>query len=117
MSTLALVNGSTLDELGKTIGHDKLNRLVDRFAIALADALSGEGRSDAEIGREAHTLISMAGMLGCDALCSACRTLEVAAKHGEDIAPLLAEGRRLRNETLAALTTRREAQTERGRRH
>jgi len=76
---------------------------VERFAAALGDAFTGEERSAADLGREAHTLVSMAGMLGCDALCAACRALEYGAKQGGDVAPLLAEARRLRDETLEAL--------------
>jgi len=103
VSTITLVNVSTLDDLGDTIGRDRLNRLVERFAAALGDAFTGEERSAADLGREAHTLVSMAGMLGCDALCAACRALEYGAKQGGDVAPLLAEARRLRDETLEAL--------------
>lgn len=114
VSTLTLVNGSTLDELGDTIGREKLDRLVSRFAIALADAFSGEGRAADDIGREAHTLVSMAGMLGCDALCSACRHLECSVQLGEDIVSPLAEARRLRDETLTVLTRRRGARARPG---
>lgn len=109
MSTSPLVNGDTLDELGETIGRDKLDRLLDRFAVALADAFATQEAAPADVGREAHTLVSMAGMLGCDALCSACRSLEHAAKNGEDIAAPLASTRRLRDDTLAVLSRRRDA--------
>lgn len=104
MSTPALVNASTLDDLNDTIGAERLNRVVDRYAQALADAFSGEGREAADLGREAHTLVSMAGMLGCDAFCEACRRLEHLAKQGGNLADPLAGARRLRDDTLAALT-------------
>lgn len=103
MSTPALVNASTLDDLNDTIGAERLNRLVDRYAQALAEAFSGEGRQAADLGREAHTLVSMAGMLGCDAFCETCRGLENLAKQGADLADPLAAARRLRDDTLAAL--------------
>lgn len=103
LSTPPLVNASTLAELGDVIGQDRLEKLIARFSQALAEAFPHNERPDAEIGREAHTLISMAGMLGCEAFATACRTLEQRAKTGGDIAEPLAEARRLRDATRIAL--------------
>ncbi len=107
MSEPALLNAATLDDLGNVIGAERLDRLVERFSAALSEALAGEGRETEAIGREAHTLVSMAGMLGCDAFYAACRTLEYAAKDGADIAGPLAEARRVRDATVEALAARR----------
>ena len=104
LSTPALVNASTLAELGDVIGRDRLEKLIARFSQALADAFPNGERPTAEIGREAHTLVSMSGMLGCDAFSAACRTLEHEAKAGDGIAAPLAEARRLRDATLGALS-------------
>lgn len=109
MSTPALVNASTLAELGDVIGRDRLEKLVGRFSQALADAFPEGERPTAEIGREAHTLVSMAGMLGCDAFSAACRAVEQVAKMGDDIAAPLAEARHLRDATLGVLQERARA--------
>jgi hypothetical protein len=107
VSDPALVNAATLDDLGNVIGAERLDRLIERFSAALTDALNGEGREVEAVGREAHTLVSMAGMLGCDAFYAACRTLEYAAKDGLDITAPLAEARRVRDATVAALASHR----------
>ncbi|MCJ2015326.1 Hpt domain-containing protein [Methylobacterium sp. J-076] len=107
MSTPELVNASTIDELADVIGMERLEKLIDRFIASLAEAFPGEGRAAAEVGREAHTFVSMAGMLGCDALSEACRTLEHRVKRGEDIAAPLGEARRARDATHDALVRRR----------
>lgn len=103
----ALVNREALDELRAVIGPEKLARILDRFLLCLADAFAGRDRAAADYGREAHTLVSMAGMLGCDALSRACRTLEEAVQAGDDLTGLLAEAERLRDRTLAALRSLR----------
>ncbi len=103
MSSPPLVNAVTRDDLSATIGREKLDSLTQRFAATLALSLGGEARPADDLGREAHTLVSMAGMLGCDALSQACRDLEQAAKQGLDLGSPLAAARRIRDETLAAL--------------
>lgn len=103
MPATPILNTATRDELGATIGREKLDSLTRRFRDLLKTSLRGAGHDGAEIGREAHTLVSMAGMLGCDALSEACRTLEFATKRGDDFTPDLDEALRLRDETLAAL--------------
>lgn len=107
VSDPVLLNAAALDDLGNVIGVERLDKLVERFEATLAEALNGEGSDAVAIGREAHTLVSMAGMLGCDAFFAACRTLEHAAKDGTDIAAPLAEARRMRDATIEALASRR----------
>lgn len=99
----ALVNPSTLSELGDVIGRERLHTLIERFTETLAEAFSQDDSPAAEIGREAHKLVSMSGMLGCDALSAACRTLEQRAVTGADIKAHLKEARRLRDGTIGAL--------------
>lgn len=107
MSSPSVVNAATRDDLSSAIGPDKLERLTNRFTTMLAGALAGDERPADDVGREAHTLVSMAGMLGCDALSEACRVLEQAAKHGGDLTVPLHEARRLRDATLAELSAPR----------
>jgi histidine phosphotransfer protein HptB len=103
----ALVNRDALDELSAVIGTEKLVRILDRFVDSLATAFEGPDRADADYGREAHTLVSMSGMLGCSALSSACRGLEESAKAGDDLTGSLIDLRTLRDRTIAALAALR----------
>lgn len=98
-----LVDRNALDELNAAIGPEKLMRILDRFVLNLATAFDGADRADADYGREAHTLVSMAGMLGCAALSVACRGLEQSAVAGGDLTQSLTDVRSLRDRTLAAL--------------
>jgi len=99
----ALVNREALDELSAVIGPEKLARIVDRFLLSLASAVEEGDRTAADYGREAHTLVSLSGMLGCDALSRACRTVEEAAAVGHDLTEALATLRMLRDQTVLAL--------------
>lgn len=99
----ALVNRDALDELSAVIGAEKLARIVDRFLHTLASAVAEGDRTAADYGREAHTLVSMSGMLGCDALSRACRTVEEAAAAGQDLTEPLVDLRMLRDQTATAL--------------
>ena len=101
--SLSLVDRTTLDELGAVIGVEKLARLIDRFVVSLAAAFEGGERTAADYAREAHTMISMSGMLGCASLSQACRGLEQAGNAGGDIGVQLGEVRVLRDGTVAAL--------------
>ena len=101
--SLSLVDRSTLDELGAVIGAEKLARLVARFAASLGTAFEGGERTADDYAREAHTLISMSGMLGCEPLSQACRDLELSAKSDADIAAPLVDVLSLRDRTVAAL--------------
>ncbi|MDP4005014.1 Hpt domain-containing protein [Methylobacterium sp. NEAU K] len=103
MVSQSLVDRATLDELGAAIGTDKLVRLLDRFIASLATAFDGADRADSDLGREAHTLVSMSGMLGCAALSQACRGLEQSATLGDDLTRPLVDVRSLRDRTIAAL--------------
>ncbi|MCJ2120743.1 Hpt domain-containing protein [Methylobacterium sp. J-001] len=109
MVSQSLVDRATLDELEGVIGTDKLTRLVDRFTASLATAFDGADRAEADYAREAHTLVSMSGMLGCADLSQACRDFEQAVKGGgTDLAARLAALRSLRDATVAALRDLRE---------
>ena len=101
--SLSLVDRSTLDELGAVIGMEKLARLLDRFTASLATAFEGSGRTAADYGREAHTLISMSGMLGCELLSQGCRSLELSVKTAADLSASLDDLMSLRDRTVAAL--------------
>ncbi len=99
----ALVNPDALEELTAAIGSEKLVRILDRFVLSLATAFEGADRAADDYGREAHTLVSMSGMLGCAALSTACRGLEQSAQAGDDLTEPLSDLRTLRDRTIAAL--------------
>ena len=99
----SLVDRTTLDELGSVIGTEKLARLVDRFVAGLVTAFEGGERTADDYAREAHTMISMSGMLGCQELSQACRGIERSVKAGADLTGPLVEVRTLRDRTVAAL--------------
>ncbi len=101
--SLSLVDRSTLDELGAVIGTEKLARLLDRFTASLATAFEGGEGTATAYAQEAHTLISMSGMLGCEPLSLACRALEQSAKADTDLAATLDDVLSLRDRTVAAL--------------
>ena len=101
--TLPLLSRPVLDDLGGVIGGEKLQRLLVRFTDSLRTAFPKASLEPDAVAREAHTLISMSGMLGCEQLSSACRDLEAQAKGGSDLGPALAEIRALRDETVRAL--------------
>ncbi|GJE12708.1 MULTISPECIES: Hpt domain-containing protein [Methylobacterium] len=99
----SLVNQDALHELTAVIGTEKLVRILDRFVLSLATAFDGTDRAAADYGREAHTLVSMSGMLGCAAFSTGCRGLEQAAKTGDDLTGSLIALKALRDRTVAAL--------------
>ena len=108
MVSQSLVDRAALDELAGVIGTEKLARLLDRFTTSLATAFDGSDRAEADYAREAHTLVSMSGMLGCADLSQACRDFEQSAKLGGDVTARLADLRSLRDQTVAALRDLRE---------
>lgn len=99
----SLVDQAALDELTAVIGTEKLGGILDRFVLSLATAFDGTDRAAADYGREAHTLVSMSGMLGCAAFSVACRGLEQAAKTGDDLTGSLIHLKTLRDRTVTAL--------------
>lgn len=104
MVSQSLVDRAALDELEGVIGTEKLARLLDRFTASLATAFDGAERGEADYAREAHTLVSMSGMLGCAELSRACRDFEQSAKGGDgDFTAALVDLRKLRDATVTAL--------------
>ena len=73
-------------------------RAVERFAAALA---AGEDRDG--LAREAHSLVSSAGMLGFVALSDGCRALEEACGGTGDLEDALRGVLAARSEALAEI--------------
>lgn len=108
-----VLNRRKIDELGDLIGPENVaslrGRLVEQLLGAFREAGQEGGQdvapSPEALGREAHVLLSIAGMLGCDRLSWACTRLERAAKAGDNLDDPLAAVRTIRDETLALLAS------------
>ncbi|WP_407526671.1 Hpt domain-containing protein [Methylobacterium oryzisoli] len=102
MEALPVVDRESHQDLRDMIGVPTVERLVLRLIELMRAAFHGEARD--AVAQEAHGLISTAGMMGCPRLAEVCRRLELAAQGGQDYAALLAEARRTRDLTAAALS-------------
>ncbi len=90
----------------ETIGGDAMvERLLDRFETDCRERFADLDRS--RIARDAHALVSSAGMLGMRRLSQACAGLEAACGGERDVLSLVGEVRILADEALAAAHARR----------
>jgi CheY-like chemotaxis protein len=84
------------------LGGEKTAALLERLAQQLQQfgegGTAGAGRE--RIGREAHAMISSAGLLGFTRLSELCRRIEVESASGADLAPALAQMAELRRSML-----------------
>ncbi|MFN3670462.1 MAG: ATP-binding protein [Bosea sp. (in: a-proteobacteria)] len=106
----ALLDDATLQELSGLIGADKVRDLLRRFQSELPERLVATG--SAEIGMEAHAIVSTAGLLGFQALAAAARLVEQTAEAGDDLAQpllLLLEARRAALAQLATMVAEPES--------
>jgi CheY-like chemotaxis protein/HPt (histidine-containing phosphotransfer) domain-containing protein len=90
------------DELVAILGTEKIGILLSKFEAQLARsfATAPQAVDPPELAREAHSLVSQAGMLGFLELADACRDLEAACLSGEDAAPFLASARSARDRAV-----------------
>jgi CheY-like chemotaxis protein len=86
-------------DLAQVLGKEKMIRLLDKLAEILQSSLSQIPDRTA-LAREAHSLISQAGMLGFTELSEACRSLENACLAEENIDAPLAAVSDIRQKTL-----------------
>jgi HPt (histidine-containing phosphotransfer) domain-containing protein len=101
VEALPVLDREAHQDLRDMIGAPTVERLVLRLIELMRAAFHGEARD--AVAQEAHGLISTAGMMGCPRLAEVCRRLELAAQGG-DYAGLLAQARRTRDLTAAALS-------------
>ena len=101
-------------ELVTLLGANKIERLLVGFETRLRSsfAQTKAGPVDrVELGREAHSVVSQAGMLGFIELSGVCRDLETVCLDAGDPAPLLERVRWARDravqEILSLRATRR----------
>jgi HPt (histidine-containing phosphotransfer) domain-containing protein len=109
---LAPLDRETYGKLVTLIGREKVLKLLDNLGAQLTRTLEGPclDPSDRErLGREAHAMVSMAGMLGFIELSGLCSEVEQACRGGLDLELCLARVRETRGTTLRMIATMAEA--------
>lgn len=95
-----VLDEAVLTDLEAMGGEAMVERLLDQFAADWRGRFAGPDRS--QIARDAHALVSSAGMLGMKRLSQACIRLETECGGERDVLPLLDSVRILADEALAA---------------
>jgi CheY-like chemotaxis protein/HPt (histidine-containing phosphotransfer) domain-containing protein len=99
------------DELVAILGPDKIAGLMSKLEDQLARSFAAVPNTiePLELAREAHTLVSQAGMLGFLELAELCRDLEAACLSGDDVSPLLNSARSARDRAVREIGRLRHA--------
>jgi CheY-like chemotaxis protein len=99
-------------DLASILGAEKLGQLLEKLESALLSSLpvaQGSGNASgtdlAQLAREAHIMVSKAGMLGFTRLSEACLKLESACLATGPIEAALDEARSARDDALARVAT------------
>jgi HPt (histidine-containing phosphotransfer) domain-containing protein len=104
-----VLDEAVLSDLQVIGGDAMVERLLDRFETDCRGRFADLDRS--QIARDAHALVSSAGMLGLRRLSQACARLEAACSGERDVLPLVGEVRILADEALAAAHAWRNGQS------
>ena len=103
-------DGSAYLELVAHLGPERLDDVLTRFAVSLAQRFcSGEARGSTmrRWRADAHVVQSVAGMLGLAELAQRCRALEAAAPGSDEQAERLAAVRRARDAAIERIAVLR----------
>jgi CheY-like chemotaxis protein len=95
-----VLDRAILAELMEVGGAPMVQRLLDQFAANYAARFADQ--APAQVARDAHALVSSAGMLGLTRLSQACARLEAACEAETDVSPLLTGVRAEAEAALAA---------------
>ncbi|HEV2558729.1 MAG TPA: ATP-binding protein [Microvirga sp.] len=95
-----VLDRAILAELMEVGGAPMVQRLLDQFAANYAARFADQ--APAQVARDAHALVSSAGMLGLTRLSQACARLEAACEVEADVSPLLTGVRAEAEAALAA---------------
>jgi CheY-like chemotaxis protein/HPt (histidine-containing phosphotransfer) domain-containing protein len=90
----SVIDAEAFEAAIEVLGVDKMNDLLRKFGSQLEGGLlnaSGTVEDRAGLAREAHRLVSSAGMLGFVSLSQGCATLEAALHAHENVDALLAD--------------------------
>jgi signal transduction histidine kinase/DNA-binding response OmpR family regulator len=105
----AVLDAETFAEVVGHLGHEKANDLLGKLGARLKSQFPVNPESAAEreeLAREAHKLISTAGMFGFAALSDTCARLEAAALGNQDVSVVLDNARAACRSALAEIATR-----------
>jgi CheY-like chemotaxis protein/HPt (histidine-containing phosphotransfer) domain-containing protein len=99
------------DDLVTVLGMDKIGSLLSKLEGQLARSFASFPQTidPSELAREAHSLVSQAGMLGFLELADVCRDLELACLAGVDIAATLDAARSARDRAVREIGRLRHA--------
>ncbi len=100
-----LWNERVFTDLSALIGASKAEAILQRFRDDLPQRVGADCDREA-IRKDAHTLVSMAGMLGFATLSAAARDLEGACQEGSDIKASLLTFMRIKVAVTALVTER-----------
>jgi CheY-like chemotaxis protein len=90
------------DELVAILGPEKIASLLSKLEGQLARSFATVPHAidPSELAREAHSLVSQAGMLGFLELADSCRDLEAACLSGEEVAAFLKSAQSARDRAV-----------------
>lgn len=100
---LPILNLSKLNDFTELVGHEQTLCLLAQLSGHLQTSFDRVEELADPLAREVHSLVSMTGMLGCDRLAQACSSLDEATGLDSAFANQLADVRRVRDDTLAAI--------------
>ncbi|MBY0296601.1 MAG: PAS domain S-box protein [Methylobacterium sp.] len=92
------------------LGAERVDGLLALLAAELAHRVDGTDPDRDQLGRDAHAMVSAAGMLGFANLSALCREIEQAAREAHDLGPLLARFGAARRTALAEIARLRGAE-------
>lgn len=104
-------DGRIYADLASILGDEKLSLLLEKLATSLATSLPppDSDRDRAQLAKEAHSLVSQAGMLGFMKLSEACRTVESACLSDAPVEAALDRAHAARDAALAQIARLKES--------
>lgn len=110
--SLQALDRAVYDSLLDLVGRERVMALLGQLATQLAERFVGEPVSAEDrvrLARDAHAMISAAGVLGFLILSDACKSLAAACAAGEDIVVHLDRVRASRATTLKTISALKQA--------
>jgi CheY-like chemotaxis protein len=104
----SVLDTAVYDELHALIGNERMSAMLEKLEEKLARLRPDGGDAVIErqrLARDAHSMISTAGMLGFMELSDLCRVLEDACLGGGDVGPAAKEVQRAGQRVLARIET------------
>jgi CheY-like chemotaxis protein/HPt (histidine-containing phosphotransfer) domain-containing protein len=98
-----VLDAQTHGDLASLLGAERLSHLLEKFEAQLAASFAEDSSGKLDrmgLAREAHALISQAGMLGFLELSAVCRDLESACLANASVTDVLGRARKAKDRTL-----------------